>query len=192
MRGIWTAVSIIVLAGLTVSCTTVVREGGSRPSKAPQVRLFLPPFFNATENEHAGRALTELMATALMERGYPVIQPESAPFPARAETAAASESSRLEAARSVGATHLVLGTVLEYRYKTDLDGDPAVGISVRLVEARDGRTVWQGSSAKVGVWFASLTMAGQRAARHLAARMPLEPEAKMTAAAPFASWVGRP
>jgi hypothetical protein len=86
----------------------------------------------------------------------------------------------------------VLGTALEYRYKTDLDGDPTVGISVRLVEALDGRTVWQGSSAKVGVWFASLTMAGQRAVRHLAARMPLEPVAEIPAPAASASRVGRP
>jgi polysaccharide biosynthesis protein PelC len=189
MINIWTIVSTIALASALVSCTTV-REGGG--ANAGQVRLFLPPFSNATEDEHAGQALTELMTTALMERGYPVTLTESTTLPARAETASGSEEYWLAAARSSGATHLILGTVLEYRYKTDLDGDPTVGISVRVVDARDGRTVWQGSSAKVCVWFASLTRAGQSAAHHLAARMPLEPENKTTATAASSSWVGHP
>ena len=167
-------ISAILLASLLASCTTAVHDGGRKLPDSRRVRLFLPPFLNATEDEHAGQALTELMATALMERGYSVIQTEPATSPARAETAGGSAGNWLETARSAGASHLLLGIVLEHRYKTDLDGDPVVGISVRVVDTRDGLTRWQGSSAKVCVWFASLTTAGQRAARDLAARMPLE------------------
>ena len=171
MSNIWMAISAIILASLLVSCATAVHEGDAEP---PRVRLFLAPFLNATEDEHAGEALTELMAAALMERGYPVFPTEPATSPARAETAAPAAGHWLEAARSAGATHLLLGTVLEYRYKTDLNGDPVVGISLRVLDARDGRALWHGSSARVCVWFASLTTAGQRAARDLAARVPWE------------------
>ena len=147
----------------------------SHPRRDPkgEVRVFLPPFFNATEDDHAGRALTELTASMLLERGVPLLQKEEALVKSREDKAAGTEGLFLEAARSVNATHLLLGTVHEYRYKTDLDGDPAVGLSLRLVDARTGLTLWQGSSSRVGVLFASLSTTGHRAVRDLVKKIPV-------------------
>lgn len=166
----------LVLSGLCflTACSTVVYQGGQNPgAKRQDFILFLPPFFNATDDDHAGRALTELTATALLERGLPVLQSEPALVKSRLENAAGADGLFVETARSLGATHLLIGTVHEYRYKTDLDGDPAVGLTLRLVDAQDGRTIWQGSSAKVGVFFASLSTASQRAVRNLVKTIPV-------------------
>lgn len=168
--------AVLVFAGLSflTACSTVVYQGGHNPGANRQdLALFLPPFFNATDDDHAGRALTELTATALLERGLPVIQTEPALVKSRAENAAGSEGLFIETARSLGATHLLIGTVHEYRYKTDLDGDPVVGLTLRLVDAQDGRTIWQGSCAKVGVFFSSLSTASQRAVRSLVKTIPI-------------------
>jgi len=101
------------------------------------------------------------------------VQKEASLVKGREEKAAGGDGLYLEAARSVNATHLLLGTVHEYRYKTDLDGYPAVGLTLRLVDATTGVTLWQGSSARVGVFFASLTTTSQRAVRDLDRRIPL-------------------
>lgn len=137
-----------------------------------QVRLFVPPFFNATGDEHAGRALTELTATAILRKGILLAQTEAALAQSRQENAAGSDGLYVETARSLEATHLLIGTVHEYRYKTDLDGNPAVGLTMRLVDATDGRTLWQDSESRVGLMFASLSSVSQRAVQSLVNRIP--------------------
>ncbi len=165
------SLSLFVLA-LAAGCTSVVHQGGEKNLPTAEARLFLAPFFNATDDDHAGRALTEMTASALLERGFPLVQTEPALVKSRAENAGGPDGLYLETARALQTTYLLIGTVHEYRYKTDLDGDPAVGITLRLVDAKDGRTLWQGSSARVSVLFASLSAAAQRAVHDLVQRMP--------------------
>lgn len=136
------------------------------------VHLFVPPFFNATGDEHAERAFTELTATALLRRGILLVQTEAALAQSRKENAAGQDGLYMETARLLQATHLLIGTVHEYRYKTDLDGNPAVGLTMRLVDATDGRTLWQDSESKVGLMFASLSSVSQRAVQNLVNRIP--------------------
>jgi hypothetical protein len=157
-------------------CATSVYEGSERGlSTSGSMKILMPPFYNATDDEHASRALTELTGTALLERGVPLYQTEEILVRSGEEQAAGEEGRYAELAGQIGATHLLIGTVHEYRYKTDLDGDPAVGITLRLVDAGTGRTVWQGSSANVGYAFASLTSTSHRAVRELVERIPLQP-----------------
>ena len=165
------------LALLFCGCRAHINHGGpGAPVQSSAHRIYLPPFANATDDDHAGRALTELTASALYERGIPVVQSEGSLTRARAEGAAGPEGLYTEIARSLSATHLLVGTVHEYRYKTDLDGDPAVGITLRLVDAASGETLWQGTSSKVTAFFASVTGSAQRATRDLVAKIPFDRE----------------
>lgn len=152
-------------------CASVVQHGGHPLANEGERRLALAPFFNATEDQHASRALTELTATALMEKGTPVSYLEAAPAKADEEEAGGSPAYYLGKAKEMQANYLLEGTVHEYHYKTDLNGDPAVGITLRLIDVSSGETVWQGSAAKVGYMFASLTSTAQRAIRGLVSKM---------------------
>ena len=163
---------ILISAALLASCSSVVYHGGQSGSLYVE-RLLMPPFVNATDDEHAGRALTEMMGSALVEAGIPLYQTEDLYNQPAATEEGATPPTRAELARSVNATHILVGTVHEYRYKTDLDGDPAVGITMRLVDAETGETVWQGSSGNVGYAFASLTSAAQKAVRTLVRDIPV-------------------
>jgi hypothetical protein len=109
----------------------------------------------------------------LLQRGIPLVQTEPTLVRSRLENAPGGDGLFLETARDLEATHLLIGAVHEYRYKTDLDGDPAVGISLRLVDAKDGRTIWQGTSSRVGVLFASVSKTAQRAVRDLVKHLPV-------------------
>jgi hypothetical protein len=154
-------------------CATVVHHGGPRAGAIPAARVLLPPFVNATDDEHASRALTEMTGSALVEAGIPLFQTEETLLKSAGDKAQGPDGRYAELARAAGATHLVIGTVHEYRYKTDLDGDPAVGITLRLVDAANGQTLWQGTSGNVGFAFASLTSAGQKAVRALVQQLPV-------------------
>ncbi len=158
---------------LGAGCATVVHHGGSPTSLIPVERLLLPPFVNATDDDHAGRALTEITGSALVEAGIPLYQTEETLIKSAADKAQGADGRYAELARGAGASHRLIGTVHEYRYKTDLDGDPAVGLTLRLVEVASGRTVWQGTGGNVGYAFASVTSAANKAVVTLVRQLPV-------------------
>jgi len=160
--------SCLLLAG----CATV-NYSGAPVGEIAVGRLLLPPFVNATDDQHASRALTEMTGSALVEAGIPLYQTEETVLKSAADKAQGDDGRYATLARSVDATHLLIGTVHEYRYKTDLDGDPAVGITLRLVDASTGQTVWQGTSGNVGYAFASVTSAAEKSVRALVKDMPI-------------------
>ena len=166
------ALGLTALVALTAGCATVVTRGGSTGTLRVE-RLLLPPFVNATDDEHASRALTEMAGSMLIEAGLPLFQTEETLLRSAADKANGPDGRYAELARTVGASHLLIGTVHEYRYKTDLDGDPAVGLTLRLIDAATGQTLWQGSSGNVGYAFASVTSAAQKALRSLLRDLPV-------------------
>lgn len=166
-------VLVCLLSLFTLGCGSVITTSAPPAETLRIGRLVLPPFTNATDDEHASRAITEMTGSALVRAGIPLYQTEELVIRTAADAAQGADGRYAEIARSVGATHLLVGTVHEYRYKTDLDGDPAVGITMRLVDAATGETVWQGTSGNVGYAFASLTSAATRAVNQLVGTMPV-------------------
>jgi len=165
---------LLALLLLLPGCTTVVHDGGKSQVNEGNFRMVMPPFLNATDNEHAGRALTQLTGSILLEYGIPLYQTEEILGKTADETAPKQEVRYLQIAQDNNAIYLLIGTVHEYRYKSDLSANPAVGITLRLVSVADGRTLWQGSSSKVGRAYSSLTSTAQKAVRDLASKIPLK------------------
>ncbi|MFT4901310.1 MAG: hypothetical protein ACI81V_000580 [Lentimonas sp.] len=168
-----TLTGLLILLSLLSGCATLSQYGGSaRNLDIKAIKVILPKFENATEDEYASVAMTQITASALLAHGYELYQTED--FKTRLQTSQAPEplGSYKLMADEVGAQYVLLGVVHEYRYKTDLDGDPAVGVTLRMVEIDTGRTVWQGTSSNVGFINSSLTAAGQKVARKIVANMP--------------------
>lgn len=61
----------------------------------------------------------------------------------------------------------------EWRYKSGLDGEPAVGITLEIRNADDNRVVWSGTSARTGWGRESLSVAAHKVLDELANAMPL-------------------
>lgn len=133
--------------------------------------MLLAPVHNATPDETAGRAVTELTATSLLAHGVPLAQSEDSLQRGRALVEEGKEAQLLELALSLGCTHVFFGTVTEYRYKSDLDGSPIVSVTMRLVDAGDGATLWQGTSTKMTQYFGSLSRTAQLAVDNLLQQM---------------------
>ena len=167
---------LLALLLLLPGCTTTTRDGGKPHVNKGKFTLVMPPFVNATDHEHAGLALTQLTGSTLLEQGMPLIQTEEILNKTADESAPKQEVRNQQIAQENKATYLLMGTVHEYRYKSDLNANPAVGITLRLVNVADGRTLWQGSSSKVGRFQASLTSTAQKAVRDLVSKVPLKVE----------------
>jgi len=50
----------------------------------------------------------------------------------------------------LGVDALIFGAVTEYRYKRGLDEEPAVGITLRLMDVRSGQVLWVATVSRVG------------------------------------------
>ena len=116
-------------------------------------------------------AVTELATTALLARGVPLAQTEDGLNRSRALVEEGKASQLLDLARSLGCSHVLFGTVTEYRYKSDLDGSPIVSVTLRLADAADGSTIWQGTSTKMTQYFGSLSRTAQEAVENLVQQM---------------------
>jgi polysaccharide biosynthesis protein PelC len=158
----------VALAGCASS---EVRQGGGRVALGGVGRVFLAPVHNATPDETAGRAVTELAATTLLAYGVPLAQTEDALHRSRALAEEGKAAQIVELARSLQCTHVLFGTVTEYRYKSDLDGSPIVSVTMRLADTADGATVWQGTSTKMTQYFGSLSRTAQEAVDNLVQQM---------------------
>ena len=51
---------------------------------------------------------------------------------------------------------------MEWRYKSGLDGEPAVGVAMHVVDIRSGETLWSGSYSRSGWSRESLSGTGQK------------------------------
>lgn len=163
---------LFILSGCLLIAGCASSVSGGRSGGGAGATIYVAPLANATESENAGKAVTGLVESALMERGCSVIPAEPVPSEG-ADADANAAQAPLKAAMDKHAVYLVTGTVSEFHFKTDLDGNPAVGVTLRLVRVRDGKLLWQSSGSKVGVTFASLTSTAQYAVRDLVSRMPL-------------------
>ena len=55
----------------------------------------------------------------------------------------------------------------EWRYKVGVDGEPAVGVTLEIVDVGTGATVWSGAGAQSGWSREALAAVGQKLIRNL-------------------------
>ena len=128
------------------------------------------PFANHTETPlAAGRA--EAIAESLLRangigklRRYPASLQQEALF----ETGERKPfEASLEWARKEGARYALTGSVDEWRYKVGVDGEPAVGIALSIIDVASGETLWSGAGGKSGWSREALSAVAQQLMRRL-------------------------
>jgi hypothetical protein len=53
-------------------------------------------------------------------------------------------------AKQSGARYAVTGAVNEWRYKTGVDGEPAVGITLKIIDLKTQQVIWNAAGARTG------------------------------------------
>lgn len=139
------------LAVLLSACSVVDRAPA--PKLEAGARWVVLPFANATETPFAGQRAEAISEGLLRTLGVADVQR----YPAQLasdnlfETGAPKDADKaLDWARGQNARYAVTGTVDEWRYKVGVDGEPAVGVALSVVEVSSGRVVWSGVGAKSG------------------------------------------
>lgn len=174
---IYLAAGLAAFALLALSgCSTVtdVQSVQSFPSNA---RWVLLPVVNDAQAPQAGEAAEPIAATLLRKRGvtrlvhYP-IKLDGNGLPELNDGKRLQRA--LKWAKGAGFQYGLSGVVSEWGYKTGLDGEPAVGLTVNVVDIATGQVLWSASGAHTGWGFDSLSGTAQVLLRKLISGLPLQ------------------
>jgi hypothetical protein len=118
-----------------------------------RARWVMLPLANYSEAPQAGERVEAILDTVLRRRGiaqlerYPPIKEDDAHL-------LVSDRQRYEESLTWAVQQKfdygVGGSVVEWRYKNGVEGQPAVGITVRIVELSTNRVVWSSSGTRDG------------------------------------------
>ncbi len=85
----------------------------------------------------------------------------------------ARQRAALDWARQQNLQYVLTGSVDEWQYKNGLDGEPAVGVTLQVVEPASGRVVWSNSGARSGWSRECLAATAQKVLRGTAQELQL-------------------
>lgn len=144
---------IIVCIGLLVFAGCATTDHTRTPVLEKNVKWALLPMENHTETPQAGLRMEAITETLLRVRGatslekYPATLTQDSLFePADAKAVEAA----IDWARQTGARYAVTGSVNEWRYKTGVDGEPAVGVTLRIIDLQNRQVIWDAAGARTG------------------------------------------
>ena len=156
------------LLALLAACSTVDR--GKSPVLERQATWAVLPFANHTETPLAGNraeAITEALLHAQgvgrVKRYMGNTQQEAlfdAGSPRRMEEALAWASEQK-------VQYALIGAVDEWRYKVGVDGEPAAGVTLQIIEVATGEILWSGAGGKSGWSREALSGVAQKLIREL-------------------------
>ncbi len=139
---------IISLSG----CMTHQHQENETAVSAKSTWLMLP-LINYSQTPMAGERGEAILETRLHANGvnkltiYPTEIPDDG-LPLLNERLRYENA--LTWARQQQAEYAITGTIEEWRYKSGLDGEPAVGLSLKILKLPEEQVIWSGSAARAG------------------------------------------
>jgi len=138
------------LSILGVGCGTVVQVHNPSPL-AKRARWVVLPVTNLADSVQAGERIEALLDPVLREHGVGLLDR----YPALKEDEVhllLSDRARYESAltwaRNQRYDYGVTGTVEEWRYKAGNESEPAVGVTLSVIQLGDNKVVWSASGAR--------------------------------------------
>jgi hypothetical protein len=172
---VWHLITLIWIASLAAGCS--VHEVQRGPALDRRSHWVLLPLRNQTETAQAGEKAEAILGTVLRVRGLDSLAPYQPPPEPAGEIPELDERRRADRAlawaRSQGFTFAVTGSVEEWRYRTGLEGEPAVGLTIEVVDLTRNRVAWSASGARSGWGRDTLAGTAQTLIKSLIAELAL-------------------
>lgn len=168
----WLALCTLALTG----CATSIQSSAKREALDPTAKWVLLPIANNTDTPQAGLSAEAMVEHQLRTRGILGVQhyPASLSRDSLFEPTERKVTEEAQAwARGQGARYAVLGSVQEWRYKVGIDGEPAVGIALKVLDLSSGEVAWSASGAKSGWSREALSAVAQSVLAEMLNTIPL-------------------
>ena len=147
----WTSIMLVALG--VSGCATTQFNSAPSPHPDRQALWCVIAPINNTSTPYAGERVQQQLAALLGAKGltHILLAPASGgsgPLPI--DNGAAGERQALDWARHHEVRYALEGSVDEWDYKVGLDGQPAVGITLRLLDLQSGEVIWSGAVSASG------------------------------------------
>lgn len=161
------ATALVLLTG----CAAI--QSSKSPAMSCSEKWVVLPLSNYSEAPQAGQAAARMLENALRSRGLSDLQH----YPASLDDSLAEFTmsqqqydKALDWARGQNARYGVTGSVTEWRYKSGVEGEPAVGLTLQIVDVESGRGIWSAGGARTGWSSDALSGVGLKLTRGLLAK----------------------
>jgi polysaccharide biosynthesis protein PelC len=162
---------VMLLAALFgAGCTTTDSRNYAAPSIDGGAKWVMLPVLNHTDVPQAGLRAEAIVEGLLRSGGvnnitrYPAVMNADTLFePSERKVYIEAE----KWARIQNARYAVYGAVDEWRYKVGIDGEPAVGVALHIIDLQSNEVVWSGVGGKSGWSRESLSGVAQKLIREL-------------------------
>lgn len=171
-KKLWLSGCVVLLA----ACSTGIQSIATHDALDPAAKWALLPITNNTDTPQAGLSAEAMVEHQLRRRGianvvhYPAALSRDSLFEPT-ERKVAEEA--LKWARDQDVKFVLMGSVEEWRYKVGIDGEPAVGVTLKVMDLSSGQVVWSGTSAKSGWSREALSAVAQAVLFDLLGGLPL-------------------
>ena len=154
---------VITLAMLMQSGCTHVDGGATIKKVGKQARFVILPMENLAETPRANERVESMLQSLMHSKGIRNLA--AAPKATGEEVDLAlllDDGKRLETAKDwalkKGFRYGITGSIQEWRYKTGLDGEPAVGITLKLIDLENkDALLWTATASRTGWGSENLT-----------------------------------
>lgn len=153
---------------MLVACSTL--DVQPRPEIDKTALWSMLPLVNHTETPQAGARAASIIEAVLRTRGLDNLI--RAPAELDTESLIEPQEAKMHEktlawAREKGARYAVTGSVSEWRYKVGVDGEPAVGLTLQVIDLSNAKVVWTASGGRSGWSREALSAVAQKLVRDL-------------------------
>jgi len=168
---------LVWLAALLLgACATGIQSTSDHEVLDAQAKWALLPIANNTDTPQAGLSAEAMVEHLLRRRGISLLQR----YPAALSRDSLFEPTERKVteeaqkwAQEQGVRFAVVGSIEEWRYKVGIDGEPVVGVTLKVLDIATGRVVWSASGAKSGWSREALSAVAQTLLSNLLGTMQL-------------------
>jgi hypothetical protein len=167
--------AVTMLVGLLGACTVhQVQESQPLDKNAKWVVL---PVVNLAEVPMAGENIEAMLDSTLRIRGVTNLKRQTVPS-LSSGSLLLDDRQRYELALKNAAQedgrYGITGAVHEWRYKTGLDGEPAVGLTLQVIDLRSNQVLWTASGAKTGWGYSNVSGTAEKLVMQLIKGLTLQ------------------
>ena len=141
-----------ITTGILLSgCASTALKASHAPRLAHDAAIAVAPFANYTTTPGAGSRAASMTASLLLTHGLASVSAMAVDHHNRLPLGLEPDpATLLRKARALGDRYVVEGAVQEWRYTIGLDGQPAVAVTMDLVNVKSGRIVWTATASRSG------------------------------------------
>jgi len=144
--------SLLVVVTLLLTSCAVYEIQDAEPFDM-NVKWVMLPMINHSDTPDAGARAADIAETLVRSRGITQLsqyepQPDSKNILELDQKKELSEA--INWAKQKGYNFGLSGSVQEWRYKSGLDGEPAAGITLTVIDIDNGQVIWSASGSRTG------------------------------------------